>query len=113
MECRAVVFVYIFVAIIQGLICGFVAQVVSENKGYEDIEEHIYEEKIEDKILMLEFAFDISKKIGIGMYIKRYSMFLKKLLKEIREDEKNPNFLADILEVYSQDWKDINDLGNK
>lgn len=30
------VFVYIFVAIIQGLICGFVAQVVSENKGYED-----------------------------------------------------------------------------
>lgn len=25
-----------FVAIIQGLICGFVAQVVSENKGYED-----------------------------------------------------------------------------
>ena len=36
MECRAVVFVYIFVAIIQGLIWGFVAQVVSENKGYED-----------------------------------------------------------------------------
>ena len=30
------VFVYIFVAIIQGLIWGFVAQVVSENKGYED-----------------------------------------------------------------------------
>ncbi len=30
------VFVYIFVAIIQGLICGFVVQVVSENKGYED-----------------------------------------------------------------------------
>ena len=29
------VFVYIFVAIIQGLIWGFVAQVVSENKGYE------------------------------------------------------------------------------
>ena len=29
------VFVYIFVAIIQGLICGFVAQVVSENKGYD------------------------------------------------------------------------------
>lgn len=84
-----------------------------ENKGYENIEEHIYEEKIEDKILMLEFAFDISKRIGIGMYIKRYSLFLKKLLKEIREDEKNPNFLADILEVYSQDWKEINDLGNK
>lgn len=36
MECRAVVFVWIFVAIIQGLIWGFVAQVVSENKGYED-----------------------------------------------------------------------------
>ena len=36
MECRAVVFVWIFAAIIQGLIWGFVAQVVSENKGYED-----------------------------------------------------------------------------
>ncbi len=30
------VFVYIFVAIIQGLTWGFIAQVVSENKGYED-----------------------------------------------------------------------------
>lgn len=30
------VFVWIFAAIIQGLIWGFVAQVVSENKGYED-----------------------------------------------------------------------------
>lgn len=36
MECRAVVFVYIFVAIIQGLIWGFIAQIISENKGYED-----------------------------------------------------------------------------
>ena len=48
-----------------------------ENKGYENIDELIYKEKIEDKILMLEFAFDISKRIGIGMYIKRYSVFLK------------------------------------
>lgn len=30
------VFVYIFVAIIQGLIWGFIAQIISENKGYED-----------------------------------------------------------------------------
>lgn len=36
MGCRAVVFVYIFVAIIQGLIWGFIAQIISENKGYED-----------------------------------------------------------------------------
>lgn len=84
-----------------------------ENKEYENIEECIYQEKVEDKILMLEFAFDISKRIGIGMYIKRYSIFLKTLLKEIREDEKKPKFLADILEVYSQDWKELNDLGNK
>lgn len=84
-----------------------------ENKEYENIEELIYKEKIENKILMLEFAFEISKRIGIGMYIKRYSIFLKTLLKEIREDEKQPKFLADILEVYSQDWKELNDLGNK
>lgn len=30
------VFVYIFAAIIQGLIWGFIAQIISENKGYED-----------------------------------------------------------------------------
>ena len=30
------VFVWIFAVIIQGLIWGFVAQIISENKGYED-----------------------------------------------------------------------------
>lgn len=84
-----------------------------ENKGYEEIETLIYKEKTEEKILILEFAFEISKIVGRGMYIKRYTDFLKSLLKEIKDDKNNPKILSDILEVYSEEWKEINEIGGK
>lgn len=74
------------------------------------IEEKLANEKVENKILALECAFELSKRVGAGFYIKRFSIFVKKLIDDIKNDDKNPKILAGILEVYSDDWKAINDL---